>query len=70
MALVNPTNPIPLYWALIIAFLQRDAERPSLNELLEPDDQRAIIGLVALLFMLLTLIPLSPSLAGQLGIGS
>ncbi|AFY36782.1 peptidase M50 [[Leptolyngbya] sp. PCC 7376] len=70
VALFNPSNPIPLYWALIIAFLQRDAERPSLNELLEPDDGRAILGLVALLFMLITLIPLSPSLAGQLGIGS
>lgn len=69
VSLFNPSNPIPLYWALIIAFLQRDAERPSLNELLEPDDNRALLGLGALLFMLLTLIPLTPSLAGQLGIG-
>lgn len=70
VALFNPNNPIPLYWALIIAFLQRDAERPSLNELVEPDDTRAIVCLVALLLMLMTLIPLSPSLAGQLGIGT
>ncbi|OKH17374.1 site-2 protease family protein [[Limnothrix rosea] IAM M-220] len=69
VALFNPSNPIPLYWALIIAFIQRDAERPSLNELIEPDDNRALLGLAALLFMLVTLIPLSPSLAGQLGIG-
>ena len=69
VSLFNPSNPIPLYWALIIAFLQREAERPSLNELLEPDDSRALLGLGALLFMLLTLIPLTPSLAGQLGIG-
>ncbi len=69
VALFNPSNPIPLYWALIIAFIQRDAERPSLNELIEPDDSRALLGLAALLFMLVTLIPLSPSLAGQLGIG-
>ncbi|MBV5260850.1 site-2 protease family protein [Synechococcus moorigangaii CMS01] len=69
VALFNPTNPIPLYWALIIIFLQREAERPSLNELLEPDDTRAILGLIALFLMLITLIPLSPSLAGQLGIG-
>ena len=70
VALFNPNNPIPLYWALVIAFLQRDAERPSLNELVEPDDTRAILCLVALLLMLITLIPLSPSLAGQLGIGA
>ncbi|MEB3225191.1 MAG: site-2 protease family protein [Synechococcus sp.] len=69
VALFNPANPIPLYWALIIIFLQREAERPSLNELLEPDDTRALLGLVVLFFMLITLIPLSPSLAGQLGIG-
>ncbi|MGB2925510.1 MAG: site-2 protease family protein, partial [Limnothrix sp.] len=60
----------PLYWALIISFIQRDAERPSLNELLEPDDTRAVLALVALFLMLITLIPLSPSLAGQLGIGA
>jgi len=70
VSLFNPANPIPLYWALIIAFIQRDAERPSLNELLEPDDTRAVLALVALLLMLITLIPLSPSLAGQLGIGA
>lgn len=70
VALFNPANPIPLYWALIIIFLQREAERPSLNELLEPNDTRAILGLVALFLMLVTLIPLSPSLAGQLGIGA
>ncbi|MGB2924286.1 MAG: site-2 protease family protein, partial [Limnothrix sp.] len=28
VALFNPSNPIPLYWALIISFIQRDAERP------------------------------------------
>lgn len=70
VALFNPANPIPLYWALLILFLQRDLERPSLNELVEPDDTRAILGLLALFLMLVTLIPLSPSMAGQLGIGS
>ncbi|WP_024546216.1 site-2 protease family protein [Picosynechococcus sp. NKBG15041c] len=70
IALFNPANPIPLYWALIIIFLQREAERPSLNELLEPNDTRAVLALVALFLMLITLIPLSPSLAGQLGIGA
>ncbi|EHJ12107.1 Peptidase M50 [Crocosphaera watsonii WH 0003] len=60
---------MPLYWAVVILFLQRDLERPSLNELTEPDDTRAGWGLLALFLMLATLIPLSPALAGRLGIG-
>jgi membrane-associated protease RseP (regulator of RpoE activity) len=70
VALFNPANPIPLYWAILILFLQRDLERPSLNELSEPDDTRAAWGLLILFLMLSTLIPLSPSLAGSLGIGN
>ena len=69
VVLFNPTNPIPLYWAVLILLLQRDLERPTLNELTEPDDNRAALGLLALFLMLATLIPLSPSLAGSLGIG-
>lgn len=69
VALINPNNPIPLYWAILILFLQRELERPSLNELTEPDDTRAAWGLLALFLMLATLIPLSPGLAGRLGIG-
>lgn len=70
ICLTNPSNAIPLYWGILILFLQRDLERPALNELTEPNDTRAIWGLIALLLMLVTLIPLSPSLAGRLGIGS
>ncbi|MGB0564671.1 MAG: site-2 protease family protein [Spirulinaceae cyanobacterium] len=69
VAIVNPGNPIPLYWGIVILFLQRDLERPSLNELSEPDDARAALGLLVLFLMLATLIPLSPALAGRLGIG-
>ena len=69
VVLFNPTNPIPLYWAILILLLQRDLERPTMNELTEPDDNRAALGLLALFLMLATLIPLSPSLAGSLGIG-
>ncbi|AFZ34143.1 peptidase M50 [Stanieria cyanosphaera PCC 7437] len=69
VALFNPSNPIPLYWAILILFLQRELERPTMNELSEPDDARAAWGLLALFLMLATLIPLSPSLAGRLGIG-
>ena len=70
ITLANPGNPIPLYWAILIIFLQRDLERPALNELTEPDDTRAAWSLLALFLMLATLIPLTPSLAGSLGIGS
>lgn len=70
VALFNPTNPIPLYWAVLILFLQRDLERPVQNELTEPDDSRAAYGLLALFLTLATLIPLSASLAGRIGLGS
>jgi membrane-associated protease RseP (regulator of RpoE activity) len=69
VAVINPTNPILLYWGILILFLQRELERPSLNEISEVDDARAAWGLLALFLTLATLIPLSPSLAGSLGIG-
>ena len=69
VALFNPTNPIPLYWAVLILFLQRDLERPVQNELTEPDDSRAAWGLLGLFLALATLIPLSASLAGRIGLG-
>ena len=69
VALFNPANPIPLYWAVLILFLQRDLERPVQNELTEPDDGRAAWGLLALFLALATLIPLSASLAGRIGLG-
>jgi membrane-associated protease RseP (regulator of RpoE activity) len=68
--LVNPANPIVLYWAIVILFLQRSLERPSLNEITEPDDTRAILGLLALFLMIATLIPFTPALAIRLGIGT
>jgi membrane-associated protease RseP (regulator of RpoE activity) len=69
LAIASLANPLALYWAIVILFLQRDLERPSLNEITEPDDARAALGLLALFLMLVTLIPLSPGLAGRLGIG-
>jgi membrane-associated protease RseP (regulator of RpoE activity) len=69
ITLINPANPITLYWAIVIAFLQRGLERPQLNELTEPDDARAALGLLALFLMIATIIPFSPELAGKLGIG-
>ncbi|HEY9750851.1 MAG TPA: site-2 protease family protein [Allocoleopsis sp.] len=69
LAIASLANSLALYWAIIILFLQRDLERPSLNELSEPDDARAGLGLLALFLMIATLLPLTPSLAGRLGIG-
>ena len=69
LGLAALVNPLALYWAIIVIFLQRDLERPSQNELTEPDDARAALGLLALFLMVTTLLPLTPSLAGRLGIG-
>lgn len=69
LGLVGLGNPLAMYWAIVILFLQRDLERPSLNELTEPDDARAALGLLALFLMIATLLPLTPGLAGRLGIG-
>lgn len=69
LGLISLVNPLALYWAIVILFLQRDLERPSLNELTEPDDARAALGLLVLFLMVATLVPLTPSLAGRLGIG-
>jgi membrane-associated protease RseP (regulator of RpoE activity) len=69
LTIVSLANPLALYWAILILFLQRTLERPSLNELTEPDDTRAGLALVALFLMITVLLPLTPSLAGRLGIG-
>ncbi|HIK03911.1 MAG TPA: site-2 protease family protein [Trichormus sp. M33_DOE_039] len=69
LALVGLSNPLALYWLIVIVFLQRDLERPSLNEVSEPDDARAAIGLLVLFLMITALLPLTPALAGKLGIG-
>jgi membrane-associated protease RseP (regulator of RpoE activity) len=69
LALVSLGNVLAMYWAIVIFFLQRDLERPSLNEVTEPDDARAALGLLALFLMITTLLPLTPALAGRLGIG-
>ena len=70
LAIVSLGNPLAMYWAILILFLQRDLERPSLNEITEPDDARAALCLLALFLMIATLLPLTPALAGRLGIGT
>ena len=69
LGLAALVNPLSLYWAIVILFLQRDLERPALNELTEPDDNRAALALLLLFIMAAILLPLTPSLAGRLGIG-
>ena len=69
LAIASLVNPLALYWAIVILVLQRNLERPGLNELSEPDDTRAALGLLALFLMVTILLPLTPSLAGRLGIG-
>ncbi|MDJ0617926.1 MAG: site-2 protease family protein [Calothrix sp. MO_192.B10] len=69
LALVGLGNPLAFYWLVVILILQRGTERPSLNEISEPDDARAALGLLALFLMIATLLPLTPALAGRLGIG-
>lgn len=70
LGLASFVNPLALYWAVVILILQRNLERPCLNDLKETDDARAALGLLALFLMLATLLPLTPGLAGRLGIGS
>jgi membrane-associated protease RseP (regulator of RpoE activity) len=70
LGLAALVNPLALYWAIVVLFLQRELERPSLNELTEPNDARAALALLGLFLMIVTLIPLTPSLAGRLGIGT
>ncbi|MBD2386499.1 site-2 protease family protein [Cylindrospermum sp. FACHB-282] len=70
LGIVSLANPLAMYWLIVILLLQRDQERPSLNEITEPDDARAALGLLALFLMITTLLPLTPALAGRLGIGS
>ncbi len=69
LAIASLVNPLALYWAIIILVLQRNLERPCLNELTEPDDARAALCLLALFLAIATLFPLTPGLAGRLGIG-
>ncbi|MEM9976048.1 MAG: site-2 protease family protein [Cyanobacteria bacterium P01_D01_bin.2] len=69
LTIIALANPIALYWAALILFLQRGEERPCLNDISEPDDTRAILTLVILFLMLTILLPLPPNLASRFGIG-
>jgi membrane-associated protease RseP (regulator of RpoE activity) len=69
VALFSAGNPLILYWLILVGLLQRSLERPTLDEITEPDDTRAALGLLALFISIAILLPFSPDLAGRLGIG-
>ncbi len=69
LAIATLANPLALYWAIVILFLQRDLERPSLDELTEPNDARATIALFVLFLTAAVLLPMPPRLAEIIGIG-
>jgi membrane-associated protease RseP (regulator of RpoE activity) len=70
LAIATLINPLALYWAGIILILLRDLERPMLNEISDLDSDRDALGIVALFWMLLALLPFTPAVAERLGIGS
>ncbi|MGK7891743.1 MAG: site-2 protease family protein [Leptolyngbyaceae cyanobacterium] len=69
LAIATLFSSLALYWMIVILFLQRQLEQPQQNELTEPNDARAALGLLALFVMAAMLLPLSPVLASRLGIG-
>ena len=70
LVIATVINPLALYWGGLILILLRDLERPMLNELSEVDGDREALGVVALFWMLIALLPLTSSVAESLGIGS
>jgi membrane-associated protease RseP (regulator of RpoE activity) len=70
LVIATVINPLALYWGSLILILLRDLERPMLNELSELDGDREALGVVSLFWMLVTLLPLTSSVAERFGIGS
>jgi membrane-associated protease RseP (regulator of RpoE activity) len=69
LAIATLINPLALYWGGIILVLLRDLELPMRNELSELDSDRDALGIFALFWMLITLLPITPVVAERLGIG-
>jgi len=70
LAIATLINPLALYWGGIIFILLREQERPMLEELSELDSDRDALGLLALFWMLITLLPMTPAVAERFGIGN
>lgn len=58
-------SPLLLFWGLVCIFLQRESDFPCLNEVLEPDNSRTVLGLAIIAFALLVIIPF-PDQAGNI----
>jgi len=69
LAIAGLLYPLALYWGAIILLLLRNLEPPMLNELSEPEGDRDAMGIFALFWMLLTLLPLTPAVGEYLQIG-
>jgi len=69
LAIATLINPLALYWGGIILVLLRDLEPLMRNELSELDSDRDALGIFALFWMLITLLPITPVVAERLGIG-
>jgi membrane-associated protease RseP (regulator of RpoE activity) len=69
LVIATVINPLALYWAGIILILLRDLERPMLNELSDLDGDREALGVVALFWMVVVLLPLTSGVAERIGIG-
>ncbi len=69
LAIATLINPLALYWGGIILILLRDQEGLMHNELSELDGDRDALGLFALFWMLITLLPMTTTVAEKLGIG-
>ncbi len=69
LAIAGVLHPLALYWGAIILLLLRNLEPPMLNELSEPEGDRDAVGIFALFWMLLTLLPLTPTVGEYLQIG-
>eukprot|EP00741_Cyanophora_paradoxa_P009344 tig00000144_g9052.t1 len=52
------SNAVILYFSILLFFLQRDPERPALDEISEPDQQRINLALFAIFLALMVLSPL------------
>jgi membrane-associated protease RseP (regulator of RpoE activity) len=69
LAIAALINSLALYWGGIVLILLRDLERPMLNEVSELDGDRDSLGIFALFWMLVTLLPMTSVVAERLGIG-
>lgn len=69
LAIATLINPLALYWGGIILILLRNQEGIMHNELTEIDGDRDALGVFALFWMVITLLPITATVAETLGIG-